>query len=104
MVASEHAFHLRHGGVRFVDEEQKIIGEKVQERVGGLARFAAGERPAVVFDAWAKAGFAQELHVVARAGSQSLGLEQFALTAKVLQAAVEFSLDLRERPLDAVLR
>ena len=104
MVAGVHPAHLRHRGVRLVDEQQKVVGEEVEQRVGGLSRLAARQGPAVVLDSRTEANFAQQLHVVARAGPQSLRLEQLSVAAKILQALVELSLDLSECSLDAILR
>ena len=66
-VAGIHPANLRHRDVRLVDKKQKVVGEVVEERVGGAAGGAAGERPGVVFDSGAEAGFGEHLDVEAGA-------------------------------------
>jgi hypothetical protein len=72
--------------VRFVDEQQEVLGEEVVQRVGRLPA-AARQRPAVVLDARAIADLQQHLDVEPRAGVQPLGFEQLALLAELLAAA-----------------
>ena len=65
--------------VRFVDEQQKIVGKEAEQRVGRRARRAARKRPAVVLDARTVAHLLQHLDVEPRAGAEPLGLQQLAL-------------------------
>ena len=96
-VAGEHAANLRQGDVRFVDDQEEIFGEEVDERVRRLARLAAGEPAGVVLDAGAVADLAQHLEVVAAAGLEPLGFEQLALGLELLEPLVQFLLDALDR-------
>src|SRR5206468_1745147 len=60
-VSSVHAADLWHGDVALVDDEQVVLGEVVEERVGRLPRGAAVEVARVVLDAGAEAHLGEEL-------------------------------------------
>ena len=97
-VAEVHAADLRQRDVRFIDDEQEVLGEEVDERVRRLARLAAGEPAGVVLDAGAVADFAEHVEVVAAARAEPLGFEQLALGPELLEPLVEFLLDPLDRP------
>ena len=50
-VAGVHSPQLRQGDVRFVDEDEEVIGEIVEERIRRLTGLAAGQVARIVFDA-----------------------------------------------------
>ena len=50
-IAVVHRLDLRQRHVRFIDDEQKILREIVDQRVRLVARLAAIQMPAVVLDA-----------------------------------------------------
>ena len=75
-VAVEHGPHLGEGGVALVDEQHKILGEIVQQGVGGRAHGAVLNDPGVVFDAGAVAQLLHHLNVVHGALLDALGLDE----------------------------
>ena len=103
-VALVHAVQLRHGHVRLVDEHQEVLGKEVEQRVRRLARLAARQDAGVVLDAVAVAQLAQHLHVVLGALAQTEGLQLLALRLQLGHPRLELGGDLRQRPLDGVLR
>jgi hypothetical protein len=102
-VAVEHRPHLRDGGVRFVDHQQIVVGEIVNQGVRLGPRRRAVEMAGVVLDARAVAHLLNHLDVVAGAGSQALGFEQFAVPLELHQPLFQLGLDARHRGCDAVL-
>ncbi len=101
VVAMEHAAHLRHGGVRLIDEQQKVVGEEAVERVGHAARRTAGEGAAVVFDARAVAYFLKHFDIETRAGVEPLSFEEFSLALEEFEPFGELVLDGRDGGADA---
>ena len=99
-VAGELAVQLGHGDVALVDDDQVVLGEEVEQGVGGLPGRPAVEVAAVVLDARADAGLGQHLEVVLGADPEALRLEQLALLLEVLQAFPQFGLDGADGPLD----
>ncbi len=71
-VAVVHRVDLWKRYVRFVDDEQEIPGEIVEQRVWFFAGFAAVEVTAVVFDAAAIADLEDHFDVVLGSGQQAL--------------------------------
>ena len=49
-VALVHPVELRHGDVRLVQDDEVVVGEVVEQRVGSAAGLAAVEVPRVVLD------------------------------------------------------
>ena len=94
------AVQLGHGDVALVDDDQVVLGEEVEQRVGRLPGGPAVEVAAVVLDARADAGLGQHLEVVLGADPEALRLEQLALLLEVLQAFAQFGLDGADGPLD----
>ncbi len=78
-VAVVHAADLRHGHVRFVEDQQVIAGQVIDQRPGGRASRALVQVARIVLDAGAVAHFAQHLQVVAGALLDALRFEQFVL-------------------------
>ena len=102
-VALVHAADLRHGLVRLVDEAHEVAGEVVEQAVRPFARLAAVEDTRVVLDARAEAHLAQHLHVVLRALSQPVGLEQLAGRLELGATLLQLLADLRDGTLDRAL-
>ena len=102
-VAAGHAAHLGHGHVAFVDEEQPVVGEVVEQGPGGGAGGAAGEVAGVVLNAGAVADLAQGFEVVAGALLQAGGLQDAALGAKLAEALVELDFDVAHGRLETFL-
>jgi len=99
-VALVHAGDLGQRHVRLVDEAQPVVGEVVEQAVGGRPRLLAEQDARVVLDAVAEAHLAQHLHVVERALAKSMGLENLAVLLEPGAALVELALDLDEGTLD----
>ena len=102
-VALVLAVQLRHGDVGLVDDEQVVVGEVVEQRVGRLARLPAVDVHRVVLDAVAEADLLHHLEVVLRAHAQALGLEQLALLLEPGQALLQLHLDVDDGALHALL-
>ncbi|CAM5533100.1 hypothetical protein SALBM217S_00878 [Streptomyces griseoloalbus] len=94
-----HGADLRHGDVRLVDNEEEVVREVVQQRVGRRARHAAVEVHRVVLHAGAGADLAEHLDVVRGAHAQPLGLEELALLLQLREALAELLLDVVDRAL-----
>ena len=92
-VAFVHAANLRHGHVAFVDNAQKVVGEIVDKRVGGLAWLASVQMARVVLDAAAKAHRLQHFQIVVDAHLKPLCLQQLPLGLELLQALAELFAD-----------
>ena len=101
-VAFVHRADLGHRLVRLVEDEQEVLGEVVDEAVGGRAGGAAVDVAAVVLDAVAEADLAHHLEVVGRAHAQALGLEELALLLEERQLVLQLELDAADRPLHAL--
>ncbi len=104
MIAGEHRPDLRHRDVRFVDEAEEIVGEEIEQRRRRFARLARGERPAVVLDARAETGFAEQFDVVSRAGREALGFDELPLLAEDFESFDQFFFDLADGRVDPFLR
>ncbi len=77
-VAVPHAVELGDGDVGFVDEEEEVAGEVVEEGGRGFAGETAGEVARVVFDAVAVADGLDHFEVEAGALVDALGLDDAA--------------------------
>jgi hypothetical protein len=84
-----HRADLRHGNVAFVHEEEKVLGEIVKERGGGLADGASRDRRRIVLYAGAVAHLGEHLDVVLRPRLEPLGLKDLSLNAEALKLLVE---------------
>ena len=89
-IAFVHAADLRDGGVRFVDNGEKIFREKVDDRVGLGSRRAARQVARVVFDPVAKAHLLQHFQIVLGANPEPLGFEQFVLRLEHFDPVFQF--------------
>ena len=104
MVARVHRAHLRQRDVRFIDEQQKILGEVIQQRAGLAAGRAARHDARIILDALAHADLAEHLDVVARALLDALRLKQLSVFLKITDAVLHFRLDLPQRALHFLAR
>src|SRR5260370_5432042 len=98
-VAAEHAADLRHCDVAFVDDQQRGLGEVLEQGGRRLARLAAGEVARIVLDAGAGAGRLHHLDVEDGALLQPLRLPQPAGAVQLVEPLLEVGLYL----LDGVL-
>ncbi len=89
-VAVIHGVELRHGLVRFVDEQQVILGEIIEQRGRRFARQAAGHVPRIIFDAVAVADRAHHFDVEHGALPHALRLRVFPLLFEFRLPPVEF--------------
>ena len=92
-VAFEHAADLRHGRVRFVNDEQIIVREKIKQRARLRTGRASGNVPRIILNAGANAHFLHHFKVVFRPLLDALGFEQFAVLLKPRDAFAEFLAD-----------
>ncbi|EYU02606.1 hypothetical protein PA99_1389 [Pseudomonas aeruginosa PA99] len=96
-VALEHRTDLRNADVRFVDNQQRVGRQVVVERRRRLAGGPPGKIARVVLDAVAVAQFEDHLQVETGALLQALRFHQLVAVAQVVQAFLEFGLDLVDR-------
>ena len=92
-IAEPHAVDLRNGGVAFVDEEQEVAREVVEERGRRLAGQAAGEVARVVLDAVAVAHGLDHFEIEAGALMDALGLDHAAFGFELGDPLVELGND-----------
>ena len=92
-VALVHAAHLGQRHVRLVHDAQHVLGEVVDERVGGLAGGTAVEVARVVLDARAEPHGLQRLEVVVGALLEPLCLEELACLLELLAAGALLLVD-----------
>ncbi len=97
VVAAEHAAQLRDGDVALVAEDQRVLGQVLEQGRRRLARLAPGEIARIVLDAGAAAGRRHHLDVEGGALLQPLRLEQLALRVELLEAELQVDLDLLDR-------
>ncbi len=99
-VAFVHAVDLGHRHVRFVDEDEEVAGEEVEQAVGRGPGLLAEQDARVVLDAVAEAHLAQHLHVVLGALPQTMRFEDLVVLVEPGAALVELALDLGQGALD----
>ena len=92
-VTAEHCADLRHRHVAFINDEQKVISEVVEQAERTLAGLAPVEVAAVILDAVAESNFLDHLQVVQRALFEALGFEVFGLFGEELLLLFEVLLD-----------
>ena len=88
----------------FVDEEQEILREEIDQAKRALAGPAAGQVPRVVLDPAAKAHLLQHLQVVVRAHSDALGLEVLSVFLERGDSLLQLGLDARDGALELAAR
>ena len=99
-----HAHDLRDRHVRFVDDEQPVRREVVEQRPRPRSRLAASEVAGVVLDARAVPELAQHLEVERRALPQARGLEHPALRLELADPLLHLDLDVDDGLLELVGR
>ncbi len=92
-VAGILAVQLGHGHVALVEHDQEVLGEEVEQGVGGLARGPTVEVTTVILDAGAHPGLGQHLEVELGAHTQPLGLEELARSGQLGQPFAQLDLD-----------
>ena len=78
-VAFVHPTDLRDRGVRFVDDGEKIIRKKIDNRVRPRAGRPPGQMARIIFNPVAETHFLQHFQIVFGAHSQPLRFKQFVL-------------------------
>ena len=86
--------YLWHAHVALIDDEQKIVGEEVEQAVGACAGLASVEVTRVVLYARAVPKLAQHLGVVGYTLVQAFGLERFANLLEIVDALGKVFLNL----------
>ena len=92
-VALVHAADLRNRDVGFVDHQQGVLGQVVEQRRRRLARLPAGQVAGVVLDPRAVAELGDHLQVEAGALLQTLRLHELVVLSQVRQALAQLVLD-----------
>ena len=98
-VALVHRPDLGHGHVGFVDHDEEVVGEVVEQAVRRFARLTAVDVPRVVLDARAESDLLHHLEVERGAHAESLRFEQFALALEFGESLFEFDADGADRSL-----
>ena len=89
-----HGPDLGQGHVALVDEQHKVLGEVVQQGVGGRTHRAALDDPGIVLDAGAIAQLLHHLHVVHGALLDALGLDELVLALEKGHPLLQLLIDL----------
>ena len=92
-VAVVHAAKLRNGLVRFVDEEQIVRGNVIEQRGRRFTGQAAGHVARIVFDAVAVADGAHHFDIEERALHDALRLDDFSLAPELALPPFELFVD-----------
>ncbi len=97
VVALVHAADLRHRDVALVDEQDRVLGDVLEQGRRRLAGCPAGQVARIVLDARAGAGGHDHLEVGHGALLDPLGLEQLAGVAEEGEALGQLLLDALDR-------
>ncbi len=89
-----HALELGNGDVRFVEEDEQVLREEVQQGVRRLARLPTRKVAGVVLDPGAVAGLSQHLQVVVDPALEALGLDDLLGRDELGDALVTLLFDL----------
>jgi hypothetical protein len=92
-IAVIHPAHLRHALMAFVHDDQRVVGQVVEQCRRRLARRASGEVAGVILDAVAVADLANHLQVEHRALVETLRLQQSPLRLEDPASPGELLLD-----------
>ena len=103
-VAVIHRANLRQGDMAFIDEDDVILREVIQQGIRRVAGLSAVEIAGIVFDARAVAQLAEHLDIVLRALGDALRLDQIALFLEFPDADVEVVLDVADGAVDGLAR
>ena len=82
-VARPHRLDLRDSSVRFVDKQQKVFREIINQCIRPCTRSKARQMPCVIFNPAAVADLLHHLDVVHCSCAQALGLQQLAFAAEL---------------------
>ena len=88
----------------FVDHQQRIVRQVVEQARRRFAGLAVGQIARVVLDTAAVAELLHHLQIETRALFQPLRFDQFVLLFQIAQAVAQFFADLLDRPDDGVAR
>ena len=102
-VATIHCVYLWHAHVTLVDDEQKIVGEEVEQAVGASAGLSSVEVTRVVLYSRAVSKLAQHLGVVGHTLVQAFGLERLANLLEIIDALGKVFLNLNDGAHSALL-
>ena len=91
-----HGANLRHGNMRFIDDQQKIVGEKVKQRVRRTSRLSTVEMPRIILHSRADANLREHLQIVCGTHGKTLRLKFLALFAQFGGTLVKFLLNGRQ--------
>ena len=97
LIAVVHRLQLAAGDVGFVDHQQPVVGEVVDQAFRRCAGGTASQMAGVVLHAVAVAHLLQHLQVVGGALLQPLGLQQPALAIEQIEALAQFGADRLDR-------
>src|SRR5271166_6035592 len=96
-VAAIHRADLRQGDVRFVGEDQRIVGQIFEQGWRWLAGPPAGEIARIILDAGARAGRLQHFEIEDSALFEPLRLEESARGVELAEALPQLDLDALDR-------
>ena len=92
-IAFVHAADLRDRDMGFVDDEEEVLGEVVEQTVRCRTGIATVDVPGVVLDPGREAHRLHHLEVIGRAHLQPLRFEQLVLRFELAQALLQLVLD-----------
>ena len=96
-IAAIHAAELRNGDVALVDEDQRVVGNVLEQRRRRLAGFSSGEIARIVLDAGAAAGRLHHFEIVEGALLEPLRFEQAAGGVELVEPLAQLELDAGHR-------
>ncbi len=79
----------------FVDEQQAVVGQVIEQRRRRLTRLASGQKARVILDTAAITQFTHHFDIVVDALLEPLRLDQLVVAIQFLQALLQFLLDIR---------
>ena len=96
-IALVHAAKLRHRDVAFVDDQQRVFRQILEQGRRRIARRAAGEIAGVILDPLANPGRLDHFDIERRALGQPFHFQQFTLGVQFLQPCFQLHLDIADR-------
>ncbi len=98
-VAPEHCAYLRHRNMRFINKQQEIAMEVIQQSGRRFTGSTPGQMPGIVFNAVTAANLCDHFQIMSGAHLQPLRFQQLALTVKPGQLLFQLRLNRLQRPL-----
>ena len=92
-VATIHPTYLPDRHVRFVNKDQRVVRQVINQGRGRFTGLAAREMAGIVFDPFAETDFAQHLDIELGPLLDALRLDQFGLRQKGCLLHIEFIFD-----------